>query len=73
MSIREQLAEAAKPKQRCTCCSWVATQSADDRKAIEEWVAEGKSIEALVRVLRNEGLPVGPIQFRRHVRECVRS
>lgn len=73
MSIREQLAEADKPKQRCTCCTWIATQGADDRKAIDEWVAERKSIESLVRVLRKEGLPVGPVQFRRHVRECVRS
>lgn len=74
MSIREQLAEAAKPKQRCTCCAWLAGRSDDDRAAVDEWLSDpSRSVSALVNVLRAEGLPVKVHQFRRHVQECVRS
>lgn len=74
MSIRDQLVELAKPKFHCSCCDWLAGRSDDDRAAVDEWLTDpNRSVAALVKVLRAEGLPVKVQQFRRHVQECVRS
>lgn len=74
MSIRDQLTELAQTKDRCSCCVWLARRSDDDRAAVDEWLTDpSRSVQALVNVLRAEGLPVRVQQFRRHVRECVRS
>ncbi len=67
MSIRDQLAEAAKPKPKtCKVCDWLSGQDEDTRQAVAEYLT-CLSKESVWKILSNNGLPVQMTTFRRHI------
>ena len=70
MSLAQRLAsvQANRANLGCRTCEWLKTLSDADRKAWDEWLAEGKSGQQLYEVARAEGLDVSLTAFRHHVR-----
>jgi flavin-binding protein dodecin len=68
MSISEKLSQAPAKKVTCKTCNWISTQSESDKAAIQGAIDNPAwSIEALVRVLQEDGLTAGVSAFRAHV------
>ncbi|OHU47591.1 hypothetical protein BKG82_24790 [Mycobacteroides chelonae] len=68
MSILDQLAEAAAPKPvKCSACEWIAKQEQPIQEGIARFLADGLAVDKVWRILRDNGMPLGNTQFRRHV------
>ena len=68
MSIAEKLSEVPANRVICRTCNWINSQSETDQAAIKQ-AAENPawSVEALVRVLKEDGLPTSASAFRHHI------
>jgi hypothetical protein len=73
MSIAKRLAAviAVRSNTGCASCEWFDTLSDEDRKAINQWVADGMSIAQLHEILSSDTdnpLPVSDSALRNHLK-----
>lgn len=75
MSLSQRLAsvQANAANRGCRTCKWVATLTDSDRKALTDWVSDGKSGMQLWEIATAEGLPISLTAFRNHLRTCRES
>lgn len=73
MSLAARLAsvQAHRTNAGCRTCEWLRTLSDADRKAWDQWLADGKSGQQLYEVATLEGLDISLTAFRHHLRHKV--
>lgn len=73
MSLAQRLA-AVQPNRAnagCRTCEWLKNLTPADRKAWDQWLADGKSGQQLYEVATLEGLDISLTAFRHHLRHKV--
>lgn len=70
MSLAQRLAsvQANRSNAGCRTCQWLETLTDADRKAWNDWLADGKSGQQLYEVAVAEGLDISLTAFRHHLR-----
>ena len=70
MSLVQRLAsvQAHRANLGCRTCEWLQTLTAEDRKAWDDWIADGKSGQQLYEVAVMEGLDISLTAFRHHLK-----
>lgn len=68
MSLFDELEkEIEKRRPVCAVCEWLDTISDDDRRAFDQWLADGKAKKPLWRACCRLGLNIGHSAFGDHV------
>jgi hypothetical protein len=69
MSLSDRIAQQVDKPAGCRTCAFYDALPPVDKAAFDEWVADGRPVEALRRLCVTEGLEVTETPFRSHVAE----
>lgn len=69
MSLSQRLTtvQPNRSNRGCRTCEWLDTITDADRKAWDDWLADGKSAQQLWEIATTEGLPISLTAFRHHL------
>lgn len=75
MSLKSRLDDSVQLEagRGCKTCAWLAGLPTADRRAFDDWLAEGRPITRLWQICADEGLQVTRTPFRDHVKHHQRA